>query len=164
MRSFTLGILAALSLPSLALAFDDPRALVDAIYEPYRIGQQHESLEQFYSARLRELFVAHTEQAAIDVETTGSVGDGAAPASALDFNPFIDGQNALLLDVAVGEPVVVGDQALVTVAFHNFDQPTLISLSLVREADGWKVDDVTSMGGEENWMLSWLLQYDPWGL
>jgi hypothetical protein len=60
--------------------------------------------------------------------------------------------------------VIIGDRALVTVGFHNFDQPTLLSLSLVREPDGWKVDDVTSTGGEEKWMLSWLLLYDPWGL
>ena len=35
-------------------------------------------------------------------------------------------------------------------------------VAMVREADGWKVDDVTSTGEGENWMLSWLLLYDPW--
>ena len=34
---------------------------------------------------------------------------------------------------------------------------------MVKEADGWKVDDVASLGGDQNWLLSWLLQYDPFG-
>jgi hypothetical protein len=158
--SLILGFTAALLTPSLASAYDDPKGLVSAIYEPYRSGRQHADLNQFYSSRLKELFLGHAETAAAGVDTSQPL----TVAPAIDFNPFIDGQNALILDVAIGEPVVVGEQALVTVGFHNFDQPTLLSLSLVKEPDGWKVDDVTSMGGEENWMLSWLLQFDPWGM
>lgn len=158
--SIILGLLAALSVPSMAFAFDDPKALVEAIYQPYQAGQQHGDIGQFYSSRLKQLFADQGSNAAAEVDTTGSIGVHAS----VDFNPFIDGDHALLLDVTIGQPVIVGDQALVTVGFHNFDQPTLLSLSLVREPDGWKVDDVTSMGGEENWMLSWLLQYDPWSM
>ena len=112
-----------------------------------------------YSERLKQLFAEQASNAmTVDVETTGSVAGSAAA----NFNPFIDASHGLLLDVTIGEPLIVGNKALVTVGFHNFDQPTLLSLSLVNEAGGWKVDDVTSTGGEANWMLSWLLQYDPW--
>ena len=156
------GLIAAVLIPAGAWAYDDPRALVSAIYAPYQSGQQHGDLGQFYSARLKQLFADHAEKAAAEADTTGSEPLAVEPA--FDFNPFIDAQHALLLDVAIGEPVTLGDKSLVTVGFHNFDQPTLLSLSLVREADGWKVDDVSSMGGAENWMLSWLLQYDPWGM
>lgn len=156
------GLLAGLMAPDVALAFEEPKALVEAIYAPYRSGGQHGDLDQFYSARLLQLFAAHAEKLAAQAEATAAEPVTVEPV--VDFNPFIDGDNALLLDVAIGEPVVAGEQALVTVGFHNFDQPTLLSLSLVREAEGWKVDDVSSMGGEENWMLSWLLLYDPWGM
>jgi hypothetical protein len=160
--SILVGAVAALLTPIAASAFDDPKTLVDAIYQPYLNGRQQTNLDQFYSQRLRQLFA---EQAStpttVDVETTGSIGGGS---SAVDFNPFIDADHGLLLDVAIGEPLVVGNKALVTVGFHNFDQPTLLSLSLINEPDGWKVDDVTSTGGDANWMLSWLLQYDPWGM
>lgn len=162
MRSLLLlGIMAILSSPAIGQPYDRPEALVSAIYETYQTGQQQADPSTFYSARLKQLFADHAERAAeaedaIVADTSGGLGDG--------FNPFIDGQNALLLDVAIGKPLVIGDRALVTVGFHNFDQPTLLSLALLREADGWTVDDVTSTGGEENWMLSWLLQYDPWGL
>ena len=155
------GVLAALSMPQAAWAFDDPMALVEAIYAPYREGRQQQNVNQFYSTRLHDLFAAHADSVAAGIDT--SAGDlGVEPA--IDFNPFVDGQHALLLDLAIGTPQVIDDKALVPVTFHNFDQPTLLALSLVREPDGWKVDDVSAMGGEENWMLSWLLQFDPWGM
>lgn len=161
MRILTLvAFLLAAAFPAAANAFDDPKALVDAIYQPYQSGKRHDDVSQFYSARLKQLFLDHAEAAA-QADTTIAPLEAQA---AFAFNPFIDAQNALILDVAVGEPIVFGDKALVTAGFHNFDQPTMLSLSLVREADGWKVDDVTSMGGEENWMLSWLLRFDPWGM
>ena len=151
----------AVLLPSGAWAFDSPRELVEAIYAPYRSGQRPDDVSQFYSERLQQFFAEHADAVAAQADAGVPVAVGA---SALDFNPFVDGQNALLLDVVIGEPQVIDNQALVTVTFHNFDVPTMLSLSLVREPDGWKVDDVASMGGEQNWMLSWLLQFDPWGL
>lgn len=156
---FVSGLVAGLMTPAVALGFDDPRSLVVAIYAPYQAGQQHADLNQFYSERLKGLFLDHADAVAAEVDTNATE---ISVTPAITFNPFIDGQNASMLDVTIGDPVIVGDQALVTVGFNNFGQPTLLSLSVVREADGWKVDDVTSMGGEENWMLSWLLQFDPW--
>lgn len=156
-----LGLAAAVLTPGLAAAFDTPTALVAAIYEPYQNGRQHADLQQFYSERLKGLFAEHAAGAVGPIEA--AAGEPAV-SPALDFNPFIDGQNASLLSVLIGDPVVVGKQALVTVGFANFSTPTLLSLSLVKEDGGWRVDDISSMGGEENWMLSWVLQYDPWSL
>ncbi len=64
----------------------------------------------------------------------------------------------------IGTPVVHGDRALSTVTFHNFDHTSLLAITMKREQDGWKVDDIASMGSDENWLLSWLLQYDPFGV
>ena len=122
--------LLAMALPSAAWAYDDPKALVDAIYEPYQRAAAHDDLQVFYSARLKELFTRHGERASLEQVAAEDTFDGAEP---LGFNPFIDAQNALLFDVKIGEPVVLGDQALVTVSFHNFDHPSLLSLALVKE-------------------------------
>lgn len=159
--SIFFAFLAALAFPAAANAYEDPKSLVTAIYQPYLSGKQQADLSQFYSARLKQLFLDHAETAAAQLDTSA---EPLKVRPAFDFNPFIDAKNALILDVTIGEPMVVGDKALVTVGFNNFDYPTLLSLSLVRDADGWKVDDVTSMGGEEGWMLSWLLRFDPWGV
>jgi hypothetical protein len=153
-----------------ATAYEDPKALVEAIYQPYASGQKQADLNQFYSARLKQLYAQsiarHSEVA------MGSDGAGAGsadvqplptpqPHDLLNFDPFIEGQNALINDLSIGEPQVLGDRAVVPVSFHNFDHASLMSLSLVKEPDGWKVDDIAALGGAENWLLSWLLQYDP---
>ena len=146
-------------LPAAANAFETPKALLTAIYEPYQAGKKHESLDPFYSNRLKGLFIDHGNRVTDDVMALAPETD-AVPDRA--FNPFLDSDNALLLDVVIGEPVVLGDNALATVSFHNFDHPSLLSIAMVKESDGWRVDDVTSTGAGENWMLSWLLTYDPW--
>ena len=136
-----------------AFAYDDPKALVDAIYAPYTTlgAAREQDPAQYYSERLRGL-----------VATNAAGGEGAAPV--LDFNPFIGAQQALLRDLVVSAPVLQGDRAVVTVSFGNFDSLNLLALSLVKDPDGWKVDDVASLGEGENWLLSWLLQYDPFAI
>jgi hypothetical protein len=156
---FLVLIIGLFALVGPAAAYDDPKSLISAIYAPYQAGQKHASLDAFYSNRLKGLFIDHSMRVTEDV---ASVEPGTDATPAVDFNPFIDAQNALLLDVVVGEPVILGDHALATVSFHNFDHPSLLTVAMVKEADGWKVDDVTSTGAGENWMLSWLLLYDPW--
>ena len=162
MRQLIIGLLLALGLAGATQAYDDPKALLDAIYAPYTAGQTPGDREQFYSARLKGLYAANLERQAVDSKT-GSVVDPNAP-NLLGFDPFIEGGHALLLDLSIGAPVVQGDRALATVTFHNFDHTSLLAITMKREQDGWKVDDIASMGSEQNWLLSWLLQYDPFGV
>jgi len=162
MRRIILSLLLILGVTGTAVAYDDPKALVEAIYQPYAAGQKHQDgLEQFYSSRLKGLYAANAERQAVDQK--GRALDPDAPAM-LTFDPFIEGQNSLLMDLAISDPVTSGDRAIATVSFHNFDHMSLMSLSLVKEADGWKVDDVASLAGTQNWLLSWLLQYDPFSV
>ncbi|WP_423068124.1 hypothetical protein [Devosia sp. CN2-171] len=158
MRHLIATILLVLGFSGGAFAYDNPKALVEAIYQPYQSGQKPEGgLEQFYSAKLKGMYDAHREAKLSDVAFDPDSKD------ILSFDPFVEGGNALLLDVAISEPVINGDRAATIVTFHNFDHLSMLSLSLVREADGWKVDDVASLGGDPNWLLSWLLEYDPFG-
>lgn len=162
MRQLILGFLLALGLAGAASAYDDPKALLDAVYAPYTAGQAPGDREQYFSARLRGLYAANIERHAIDAKT-GTEIDPNAP-NMVGFDPFIEGDHALLLDLAIGAPVVQGDRALATVTFHNFDHTSLLAITMKREQDGWKVDDIASMGSDQNWLLSWLLQYDPFGV
>ena len=162
MRQLILGLLLALGLAGAAQAYDDPKALLDAVYAPYTAGQTPGDREQYFSARLKGLYAANLERSAIDGKT-GTDVDPNAP-SRVGFDPFIEGDHALLLDLMIGAPVVQGDRALSTVTFHNFDHTSLLAITMKREQDGWKVDDIASMGSEQNWLLSWLLQYDPFAI
>lgn len=158
MRAMLFSLLAVLALSDPALAYDTPRAVVEAIYAPYQSGGAQTDLKPFYSQRLIQLFDLY-EQA----ERLQSVAYSEnAPTDLTGFNPFLPGRNAHLFDLVITDPVEIDGRALVSVRFQNFGHPTLLSLALVRESDGWKVDDVASMDADEHWMLSWLLQYDPW--
>ena len=150
------GMLLVLAMISPAWAYDDPKALVDAIYAPYTtLGvAQDQDPAQYYSERLKGLVAANAAPAA-NAENAPGV---------LDFNPFIGGQQALLRDLSIGTPIERDGKAMVTVSFTNFDNGALLALSLTKEADGWKVDDIASLGEGENWLLSWLLQYDPFAI
>lgn len=79
------------------------------------------------------------------------------------FNPFLPDDNALLFDLNIGEPVEMDNRAVVTVRYHNFDAPRLLSISLIKDGDDWKVDDVASLG-EQPWLLSWALMNDPYAM
>ncbi len=155
MRALLLVLLALLASP--AFAYDDPKTLVAAIYAPYTTlgAARDQDPAQYYSERLRGLVSANASAPAADAE---------APPAILAFNPFIGAQQALLRDLVVGEPVLLDGKAMVTVSFTNFDHSNLLALSLVKDADGWKVDDIASLGEGENWLLSWLLQYDPFAI
>lgn len=137
-----------------AMAYDDPKALVDAIYAPYTTlgAATDQDPAQYYSERLRGLVAANA----------APQGEDAPPV--LEFNPFIGAKQALLRDLAISAPVGNAEKAIVTVSFGNFDQVSLLALSLIREEEGWKVDDIASLGEGENWLLSWLLQYDPFAI
>jgi hypothetical protein len=154
MKQLLATVMMWLGLAAGAFAFDDPKSLVDAIYAPYTTlgAPRDQNPAQYYSERLRGLVSVNAAQ------------QGDNPPPLLEFNPFIVANEALLRDLAIGTPVVQGDRAIVTVAFDNFDSRNLLTLSMVRDPDGWKVDDVASMGDGENWLLSWLLQYDPFAV
>ena len=138
--------------------YDNPKALVAAIYAPAAQADEQPDIEQFYSARLKGLVAENLSRTVVDQK--GQRIDPDAP-PILDFNPFLDGNETVLNNLSIGEPTTMGDRAVATVTFVHDKQPALLSIAMVKEADGWHVDDVASLGAENQWLLSWLLQYDP---
>lgn len=143
-----------------AEVYADPRALVAAIYDDYHLGRTVADPSIYYSTRLRTIFEQAIEN---DVFASDAAMSGAEFTLDAVFNPFLPDLNALLFDVTIGEPAVLEDRAIVTVSYHNFDQPRLLAISMVKEGESWAVDDVSSMGKEDHWLLSWALTYDPLG-
>lgn len=161
MRMFlAIGLLAATMSAGFAEEFNDPSALANAIYDDYHIGRTVADPSVYYSTRLKAIFDQAIEN---DVFASDAAMSGSEFTLDAVFNPFLPDLNALLFDVKIGEPAVLDDRALVTVSYHNFDQPRLLTISMIKEGEGWKVDDVSSMGNEDHWLLSWALTYDPLG-
>ena len=138
--------------------FDNPKALLAAIYAPLTQDQDQQQIEQFYSVRLKGLVAENISRTVVDQK--GERIDPDAP-DILDFNPFLAGNETDVSALAIGEPTMLGDRAVSTVTFVHDQQPALLSIAMVKETDGWHVDDVASLGGDNQWLLSWLLKYDP---
>ncbi len=138
MRRLALAALVLLAGLVPAFAYDTPKALLEAIYAPYLVASsdwQERDETLLRSAGLNALFAKDSEEAG------GEVGR-------IDFDPYINGQDWQIADLSIGEPMITGDTATAEVTFSNFDDPQDMTFSLVKEADGWKVDNVVSRAGE----------------
>ncbi|MEO9297656.1 hypothetical protein [Devosia alba] len=156
-------VLAGLLLSGPALGaerYGDPKALVSAIYAEYQPGAHASAPNSFYSQRLQGIYEQAVEN---NVFADDAAVTGAPFVAAQMFNPFLPDASALLFDLSVGEATISGDRAIINVSYHNFDHPRLLAIATVREADGWKVDDVAALGPDDHWLLSWALTYDPLG-
>lgn len=153
---------AVLLMPSANAAevFSNPKELVAAIYDDYNLGRTVADPSVYYSTRLKAVFDQAIEN---EVFASDAAMNGSEFTLNAVFNPFLPDVNALLFDVAIGEAAIIDDRAVVNVSYHNFDQPRLLSIAMIREDGGWRVDDVASMGKEDHWLLSWALTYDPLG-
>jgi hypothetical protein len=67
---------------------------------------------------------------------------------ALDFDPFVDGQEWELADVSVAVSQVPPDKAVATVSFKNFGLPTKIVLNLVKTKSDWRIANITWQRGD----------------
>jgi hypothetical protein len=144
---FALALLTtALATPSLAVDYSDPRAVVEALYAGYKPPNAFPAdMGALQSTRLNSLFEADAKEA------DGEMGR-------IDFDPFINGQDYDVSKVEISEPSYAAGKALVRVNIVNFGQPDELGILLVKEADGWKVDDVWNDGDEFSYDLLDILQ------
>lgn len=126
--------LALLATPAFAAGYAEPRALVEALYAGYQPPNEFPpDISVLQSKRLNDLYDADAKEA------NGEIGR-------IDFDPFINGQDYEVTKVDIADPVIAAGKALVKVNVVNFDEPDEFGLLLVKEADGWKVDDVWHTG------------------
>jgi hypothetical protein len=145
MRLVTVAATAFLALTgvSFAQAFDTTEALLEAFYAPYLQGDIPDYEDgTFFSSRLQGLYEHDSE-----ITPEGEMG-------AIEFDPFIAGQDFDLTDFAIGTPIATNDAATVDVSFSNFETPVTLTYDLVWEDDSWKIDDVMSTDADNPYMLS----------
>ena len=97
------------------------------------------------SKRLNDLFEADAQEA------NGDIGR-------IDFDPFINAQDYDVSKVEVSEPSYAAGKALVRVNVVNFGEPDEFGILLVKEAGGWKIDDVWNEGADYSYDLLDILQ------
>jgi hypothetical protein len=129
--------------------FDDPRGLIEYAYAPYSDrGMDFPDPTELYSPTLKQLWddmAAKSEDADMPI---------------LDFDPLINAQDYELTEFIIADPAIAGDNATVAVSFDNFGEPQELHFELVKRMDGWKIDDIESVGSTA-WRFSELLTADP---
>ena len=149
MRRLLLALFALAVTAFPAFAFDTPDALLKALYTPYSQGTDFDWSKwdeaQFRSKHLNDLFAKDLKEA------DGDVGR-------LDFDPYIDGQDYVITDLKFGDAQITGDTATVEVTFKNMDSAEDLTFTLVKEADGWKVDDVVSHNKDYPYSLKAIME------
>lgn len=148
MRRLALALLITVAGALPAFAFDTPQALLKALYAPYAKADFDWSSFDESKLRSKALNDLFAKDAAETPE--GDVGR-------LDFDPYVDGQDYDLKNLKIGEPAITGDAASVEVTFKNFDQAEDMTYALVKESDGWKIDDVVSNSKENPYSLKAIL-------
>ena len=145
LAALTAGLFLGLTGLASAQTFDTPQALLEAFYAPYFSGEFTEDESPFFSDELEALYAA-------DAEATpeGEIG-------ALDFDPFVDGQDFELTDFEIGAPGIAGDYASADVTFNNMGRPTTLAYEFVLENGSWQIDDVVSTSPENPYRLSEIL-------
>ena len=146
-KLLTASLLLLLAGAAPAFAYDTPADLMKAIYSHYTDAKfDWDSFDEAKarSKALNALFDKDSKEA------NGEVGR-------IDFDPYVDGQDYEVKDLTIGTPTVKGDTATVEVKFKNFDMEEDMVFTLVKEADGWKIDDVNSKGGADPYDLKDIL-------
>ncbi len=152
-RALTALCLAALVPCSAAAAtrIDDPAAFVAGVYARYAKHTDYTPPTDIYTARLAALFAADTRET------------GAVPPlfGRLDFSFWYDAQDTDdgmpgAVKVTVDDTPHAPDRKVVDVTFTNFT-PQENRFYFEKSANGWKLDDVTSVS--QGWALSLILRY-----
>ena len=137
-----------------AAAFDDPKALVEAFYAAYSEPDFDKFIElkkdehSFFSAGLKALY----EQDAADSERLGGI-------ARIDFDPWINGQDFQVTELFIGDGELTSDTtATVPVDYMNFDKANNSWVYAVKEADGWKIDDMENFDPDYPYRLREILE------
>jgi hypothetical protein len=123
---------------------DAAKAFVTKIYDAYKgknskgvsIGTEA-AIRTYFDPALAALIIKDEQAAAKRKEVR-----------ALDFDPFVDGQEWELSEVNVAVSQALPDKAVATVNCKNFGLPTKIVLNLVRTKSDWRIADITWQRGD----------------
>jgi Protein of unknown function (DUF3828) len=66
---------------------------------------------------------------------------------ALEFDPFYEGQDALIKKLVVGKSKISGNEATVIVTFLNFKEKKKLTYKLSKSAAGWRISDILYSDG-----------------
>lgn len=145
-----------LALPASAApvpSFSSPVALLEAVYA------QHQDEGYDPGTNFLETDTFSTRLTALYAEADAALKADGQEMGALDFSPFINGQDSAGLTFEIEVPKTKGNRAITDVNISLFGEPlSTVSFFFIDEGSdrGWKVDDILlPMGDAEGtWSLA----------
>jgi hypothetical protein len=147
--AFALLMLAAGPTLAAAPVFATPGAVLDYAYAPYKTGKFLDDNGVLYSKALNALFAT---------ANANTPDDDVGP---IDFDVFTNGQDYQLTDLLIGAPVPDAPGVKIAVTFKNFGDAQSLVFHLVKEDDGWKINDIDCLTPDQTWTLTSLLTASP---
>jgi len=137
----------------------NPSAWLRQIYDLYKRSESNPALQEQASYRIIVKRASKSLTALFKKnDDCEAKGQGVC---AIDWDFIMDGQDSALTNVRVGDAVVTGDKATVTVTFKNFNTTCINFYFFVREDGEWKVDDIKTKSGTDApvWIAKQLRDY-----
>ena len=128
-----------LATPGVA-AEQSPKELIAAIYKAYE-GKDAKGYNWNDGPDCKKAFSAATAKLILD-DAEASKGE----IGALDFDPIIDGQDYEITNLKIDVVEADLSHATAAVSFLNFKKPTKLKMQLLKEKDGWRIDDIIWAG------------------
>ena len=113
-----------------------PKALVADLYRqhnlkrsPFFQTRSRARVDRYFTKRLADLIWKDAR------ESKGEVG-------ALDGDPLYNAQDMKIKHFSIGSPKYSNGKAEVSVSFENFGKKNELVFQLVRDRNGWRIDDI----------------------
>ncbi len=121
-------------------AEQSPKELIAGIYKAYD-GKDAKGYNWNDEPDCKKAFSAATAQLILaDAEASkGEIG-------ALDFDPIIDGQDYQIGNLKIDVVETDSSHATAAVSFLNFNKLTNLKMQMLKEQDGWRIDDIIWAG------------------
>src|SRR5215472_532382 len=150
LRALVVSLTISLALPLTAHAatrIDDPEKFVRGVYAQFEKQHDYHEPDDVYSDRLKSLFALDSKEAG------GEVGR-------IDFDPWTNSQDFVIRSVHVYSQATENapSRRIVRATFKNIGTAEDIRFYFEQTKEGWKLDDMRSVG-KESWTLSLILKY-----
>ena len=138
------------------VAAEEPRDVVDTLYKTAIAElKKTKGTSPFYNRTVREKYFSKNFDLLITAAETKAAHAGDA---ILDFDPISAAQDAEMQKVTLKTDVLEPGKAVVSAAFLNHKQPTVVTYDFVQEDGSWRVNDIKGTTEKEAWSVRKILR------
>lgn len=133
----------------------EPRDVVAALYK-LAVAElaKEKGASPFYNREVRGRYFSKSFDLLITAAETKAAHSGDA---VLSFDPISASQDAEMQKATLKTDVLELDKAVVSAAFLNHGQPTVVTYDFVREGDAWRINDIQGTTEKEAWSVRKIL-------